>query len=34
MTGEMLGDAMDRLMEAGAMDVHFTSIVMKKTVPP
>lgn len=33
MTGEMLGDAMDRLMEAGAMDVHFTSIVMKKNRP-
>jgi len=33
MTGEMLGDAMDRLMEAGSMDVHFTSIVMKKNRP-
>lgn len=33
MTGEMLGDAMDRLMDAGAMDVHFTSIVMKKNRP-
>lgn len=33
MTGEMLGDAMDRLMEAGAMDVHFTAIVMKKNRP-
>ncbi len=33
MTGEMLGDAMERLMEAGAMDVHFTSIVMKKNRP-
>lgn len=33
MTGEMLGDAMDKLMEAGAMDVHFTSIVMKKNRP-
>ncbi|MGB3222404.1 MAG: nickel pincer cofactor biosynthesis protein LarC [Desulforhopalus sp.] len=33
MTGEMLGDAMDRLMKAGAMDVHFTSIVMKKNRP-
>ena len=33
MTGEMLGVAMDKLMEAGAMDVHFTSIVMKKNRP-
>lgn len=33
MTGEMLGDAMDRIMEAGAMDVHFTSITMKKNRP-
>lgn len=33
MTSEMLGDAMDRLMEAGGMDVHFTSIVMKKNRP-
>ncbi|SDP83249.1 hypothetical protein SAMN05660330_04305 [Desulforhopalus singaporensis] len=30
MTGEMLKDAMDQLMETGAMDVHFTSIIMKK----
>ncbi|WP_028581938.1 nickel pincer cofactor biosynthesis protein LarC [Desulfogranum japonicum] len=33
MTGEMLGDTMNRLLEAGAMDVHFTSIVMKKNRP-
>lgn len=33
MTGEMLGDAMERLMADGAMDVHFTSIVMKKNRP-
>lgn len=33
MTGEMLGVAMEQLMEAGAMDVHFTPIVMKKNRP-
>lgn len=30
MTPEMLGAVMDTLMENGAMDVHFTPIVMKK----
>ena len=33
MTPEMLGAVMDLLMEAGAMDVHFTPIVMKKNRP-
>ncbi len=33
MTGEMLGVAMDILMEHGAMDVHFTPIMMKKNRP-
>jgi hypothetical protein len=33
MTGEMLGHAMDQLMEQGAMDVHFTPIFMKKSRP-
>ncbi len=33
MTGEILGVAMDTLIEEGAMDVHFTSIVMKKNRP-
>jgi len=33
MTGEMLGAAMDILMENGAMDVHFTPIMMKKNRP-
>uniref|UniRef100_I2Q6T1 Putative nickel insertion protein n=1 Tax=Desulfovibrio sp. U5L TaxID=596152 RepID=I2Q6T1_9BACT len=33
MTAEMLGVAMDVLMEAGAMDVHFTPILMKKNRP-
>ncbi|WP_461208770.1 nickel pincer cofactor biosynthesis protein LarC2 [Desulfocurvus sp. DL9XJH121] len=33
MTAEALGDAMDLLMEQGAMDVHFTPIVMKKNRP-
>ena len=33
MTGELLGDIMDLLMENGAMDVHFTPISMKKNRP-
>jgi len=33
MTAEALGVAMDVLMEHGAMDVHFTPIVMKKNRP-
>ncbi|WP_300159206.1 nickel pincer cofactor biosynthesis protein LarC [Solidesulfovibrio sp.] len=33
MTGEMLGAALELLMDAGAMDVHFTPIVMKKSRP-
>jgi len=33
MTGEHLGDLMDFLMESGAMDVHFTPIIMKKNRP-
>lgn len=33
MTAEALGEAMDLLMERGAMDVHFTPIVMKKNRP-
>jgi len=33
MTGELLGDLMGLLMEEGAMDVHFTSIMMKKNRP-
>lgn len=33
MTAEMLGVAMDLLMENGAMDVHFTPIHMKKNRP-
>ncbi|WP_027183481.1 nickel pincer cofactor biosynthesis protein LarC [Desulfovibrio inopinatus] len=33
MTAEMLGVAMDILMEKGAMDVHFTPILMKKNRP-
>lgn len=33
MTAEMLGAAMDLLMEKGAMDVHFTAIQMKKNRP-
>ncbi|WP_321405185.1 nickel pincer cofactor biosynthesis protein LarC [Maridesulfovibrio sp.] len=33
MTGEMLGAALEQLMEDGAMDVHFTAIVMKKNRP-
>ncbi|MCD8567832.1 MAG: nickel pincer cofactor biosynthesis protein LarC [Geovibrio sp.] len=33
MTPEMLGAAMDLLMEEGASDVHFTPIIMKKNRP-
>jgi len=33
MTAEMMGVAMERLMDAGAMDVHFTPIQMKKNRP-
>ncbi|MFP5259872.1 MAG: nickel pincer cofactor biosynthesis protein LarC [Acidobacteriota bacterium] len=33
MTAEALGVAMDVLMENGAMDVHFTPILMKKSRP-
>ena len=33
MTAETLGAVMDTLMAAGAMDVHFTPIVMKKNRP-
>ncbi|MBG3878360.1 nickel pincer cofactor biosynthesis protein LarC [Desulfovibrio oxamicus] len=33
MTAEQLAVAMDTLMEAGAMDVHFTPIMMKKGRP-
>jgi pyridinium-3,5-bisthiocarboxylic acid mononucleotide nickel chelatase len=33
MTAEMLGVAMDLLLENGAMDVHFTPILMKKNRP-
>ena len=33
MTAEMLGVAMELLMEQGAMDVHFTPIMMKKNRP-
>ena len=33
MTAEMLGVAMDIFMEHGAMDVHFTPILMKKNRP-
>lgn len=33
MTGEMLGATLDLLMDEGAMDVHFTPIVMKKNRP-
>lgn len=33
MTGEFLGNTMELLMENGAMDVHFTSIMMKKNRP-
>lgn len=31
MTAEMLGVVLDQLMEEGAMDVHFTPIIMKKS---
>ncbi len=33
MTAEMLGVTMDILMDSGAMDVHFTPILMKKNRP-
>ncbi len=33
MTAEMLGAAMDLFMEEGAMDVHFTPVLMKKNRP-
>jgi len=33
MTGEILGDVMELLMDHGAMDVHFTPIIMKKNRP-
>lgn len=33
MTGEMLGAALEQLMDDGAMDVHFTPIIMKKSRP-
>ncbi len=33
MTGELMGNAMDELFDAGALDVWFTPIVMKKSRP-
>jgi len=33
MTAEMLGAVMDLFLDAGAMDVHFTPILMKKNRP-
>ncbi len=33
MTGEQLGDVMELFMDSGAMDVHFTAIMMKKNRP-
>ena len=33
MSGEILGYVMDKLFEAGAVDVHFTAVQMKKGRP-
>ena len=32
-TGEVIGFAMERLLDAGALDVYWTSVGMKKTAP-